>query len=183
MFLDMHILVDKKDVDRTLLALDQVLSGPSMSLFHRVFTEPYLRSRAKARFASNGDAAVGGTWQQLSDSRQDIRQHAGFSADPPNHTTGDLEAWITSGQNTFTVGEQFANFFMPGRGTVGQREKLRTAQQGKPAGFNMPDGAGGTKPSPSPTPKRPVVGMDSADLVHVLSAMPIWIAGEVAKRT
>lgn len=179
---DVEILVDKKDVDRHMRAIEDSLRGNSMMLFHQLATQQILRNRARERFAKEGDA-VSGRWARLLDSTQDIREHAGYGpAHPINKRTGELENYITNGNNQFTYGADFANFFMPGRGSRTARAKLATAQGGRPAGGPMPDGWGGTKPSPSPTVPRPVIGMDAVDLAHVVAAFPIWLGAEVAKR-
>lgn len=183
--MDMEILVNKKEVDQTIAALEEVLLGSSLALFHHVATEQIIRRRAKERFASEGDSASG-KWAALQDSTNDIREHAGFPREHPiNHRTGGLEDYITKGANQFTHGGDFAAFFSPGRGSVINRAKLKTAQQGAPVGHYMPFGWGknlGTKPSPSATPPRPVIGLDALDLAHVMAALPVWIGGEVAKR-
>ena len=181
----MDILVDDHEVQRAIAALDATLQGQHLMLFHQLATEPILRRRARERFATEGDSAVGGPWEALKDSTNDIREHAGFPRNHPiNRRMGDLERYITNARNEFTVGGDWAAFFMPGRwGTKKQKAAFRTAQGGSPAGHYMPKGWGlkGTKPSPSATPARPVVGLDSVDLAHTMSALQIWIASEVGK--
>jgi hypothetical protein len=185
MALHMDILVDDHEVKRAVAALEETLTGQHLLLFHQTATEPIIRRRARTRFANEGDSAVG-SWAPLRESTEDIREHAGFPrAHPINQREGDLERLITRGANEFTAGGDWAAFFNPGRSmTRKQRDSLRTAQGGRPAGHPMPKGwrpNNGTKPSPSATPPRPVVGLDAVDLAHTMSALQIWVAGEVGK--
>src|SRR5690242_15334688 len=132
--MDVEILVDKRQVERYMRAITETLQGNNLMLFHQIATQPILRNRAKDRFAREGDA-VSGPWAALRESTQDIREHKGYGPSHPiNKRTGELEDYITNGRNQFTYGADFANFFMPGRGSRTAREKFRTAQQGKPAG-------------------------------------------------
>lgn len=180
----MDILVDEDEVDAALQALWWAVSGESLRRFHILATSPFLRQRAKERFENEGDSTVG-KWEQLTDSRQEIREHAGFpAAHPINHATGQLERYILTGKDDITFGAGWAAFYLP-RNTGSPRllGKMERAQLGAPAGHPMPVGgrSGGTKPSPSATPARPVVGMDMTDLVHLTGALEIFIAGEVGR--
>jgi len=184
--LHMDILVDDHEVQRAIAALEETLQGQHLLMFHQSATEPLLRRRARERFSSEGDAAVGGHWEPLKESTEDIRRHAGFpSSHPINKRTGDLEGLITRGRNEFTAGGDWAAFFLPGRqGSKKQKAALATAQKGAPVGHYMPKGwrkNNGTKPSPSATPPRPVIGLDEVDMAHTMSALQIWIASEVGK--
>jgi hypothetical protein len=180
----MDILVDKKQVDRAIWALDMALSGQSLVRFHEEFTRKILQERTSSRFDTEGDGAVGGKWAPLSESRQDIRASAGaFPSSPINTETGELRDWIVSNNGRATPNGLGATFSYPGATPrrVSVKAKYTTAQQGKPPGFPMPDGRGGTKPSPSPTPARPVVGLDAIDTMHVLAALELFIVAEVEK--
>lgn len=181
----MYIIADDTKAQITMDLINKAASGRGLMNFQEAVTQPWMRERARSRFDKEGGAEVGGSWAQLRDSTNDIRENAGFPrAHPINRRTGELEDFITKGANQFTHGGLWAAFFMPGNSRKKSlRAKLTTAQSGGP-GQNqawMPDGAGGTKPSPTQTPARPVVGMDAVDAIHLTFALSTYIAGEVAK--
>lgn len=181
--IDMHVEVKKKDVDRALAALAFATSPASYALFHQTLTLRWLVERTTHRFTHQGGPEVDGTWAALSDARRDIRSHAALNPEPPNIATSELMGWILSNKGATVKSGVGATFSYPGamprRPSV--KAKLQTAQKGKPAGFPMPTGSGGTKPSPSPTPPRPILGLDEVDLIHMLGALELWIAGQMAK--
>jgi len=186
MVVDMTIMVDEHEVQAALQALWWAVSGSSLRRFHIVATSPMLRERARERFQNEGDSAVG-SWQELTESRQDIREHAGFPRDHPiNHATGELENFILNSPDDITWGAGWAAFYLP-RNTRSPRlvGKMVTAQQGRPAGHHMPVGWGpgnGVKyPKSVATPARPVVGLDMTDMAHLIGALEIFIAGEVGR--
>jgi hypothetical protein len=180
---DLEFGVDISGPNRLLNALAITLGGSRLMYFHEAVTQEWLRRRASERFASEGDSAVGGSWQQLTDSRNDIREHAGFPREHPiNHATGELEDFITKGANQMTYGALWSSFLMPGRTRKKSLvAKMEAAQRGRPAGSPMPDGWGGSKPSPSATPPRPVIGMDEIDRIHLTTALSFWVIDEVGK--
>jgi phage gpG-like protein len=185
MAVDLDIFVDESEVQAALQALWWAVSGSSLRRFHVVATAPFMRERIRERFESEGDPTVG-AWRELTESRQDIREHAGFSRDHPiNNASGELERLLTTGEPDITFGAGWAAFWLP-RNTRSPRliGRLTTAQLGRPAGAHMPYGWGpglGTKPSPSPTPPRPVLGMDMTDMAHLMAALEIFIAAEVGR--
>jgi len=183
MSVNMDIIVEDDEVNKALQALWWAISGASLRRFHVVATSPFLRQRAKERFRSEGDAASG-AWAALTDSRNDIREHAGFpAAHPINRASGELENYILSGKDDITWGPGWAAFFLPrNTGSARLLGRMTTAQEGRTGG-HMPMGWGmeGTKPSPSATPKRPVVAMDMTDTAHLMAALEIFIAAEVGR--
>ena len=179
----LHVDILSNEVDRNLRALEVALAPQSLMVFHEMFTRNIIRERMQDRFDRNGDE-MSGPWAQLSDARQDIRSHAGlFPTRPINVGTGELRDWLEGNRGSNRPSALGAMYSFPGaiprRQSV--RSKYETAQKGKAAGFPMPDGHGGTKPSPSPTPPRPIVGLDALDLIHVLGALQLYIVAEVAK--
>lgn len=180
----LHMDILSNEVQRNLMALEHALSPQSLMVFHQTFTSQIIRERMQHRFDTEGDAAVGGKWAMLSEARQDIRSHAGhFPSHPINVATGELRDWMEGNRGSSRPSALGALYSypstLPRRASV--RAKYEAAQKGKPAGFPMPNGIGGTKPSPSPTPARPVVGLDALDLVHVLGALQLFVVAEVAK--
>lgn len=183
----MHIEVEEEQAVLAILRVQLATSARSFSLFHETFTRQIIHDRAVHRFEGQGDEAVGGDWQQLSGSRQDIREHNGLVPGdyPINHETSELETWITSNKGKVSINSFGATFSFPGGAPrkPSLKSKYQTAQAGKPAGFPMPDGRGGTKPSPTAAPPRPVVGLDELDMIHTFAALQLWVAGVLAKGT
>lgn len=179
------VQIDYSEPERMLATLDRVLEGQRLMMFHETITQEWLRHRARDRFTKEGGPEVGGQWAELTESRGDIREHAGFPREHPiNHAEGELEDFITGGANEFTFGAEWATFFMPGRTrSKSLTGKMERAQRGAPAGHPMPVGGrgAGTKASPSPTPPRPVVGMDAVDMVHLTTSLMLWVEEEVIK--
>lgn len=177
----MTVFVDDKDTNRALQALWWTLSGNSLAKFHKSFTERWLQERASARFMSEGDDASG-RWAPLTDSRMDIRENQGYLAWPINEASGDLYDYITKTPGDVTFGANWSAFFFPGNPrNPGERAKLETAQKGRPAGNPMPDGQGGTKPSPSATPARPVAALGAVDMIHTMTALELFIVSGVGE--
>lgn len=173
---DLAIQVDSREAVGVLQALDAALTGQSLMAFHREVTQPYLRHRAKERFASEGDDAVGGPWDELRPATWDIRESMGFDAEHPiNERTGDLYNWITAGQNDIYVSARDAAvFLMPGRvgSTPTRMAKLRTAQQGRPNQVEK---------DPITVP-RPVAAVDVTDLEVELLGLADWLFKSVRRR-
>lgn len=181
----LHMDILSNEVERNMAALEVALSPTSLMKFHELFTSQIIRERMQTRFDTHGDE-MSGPWAMLTESRQDIRSHAGHYPDRPiNVATGELRSWLEGNRGSNRPSAFGAMYSFPGalprRQSV--RAKLEAAQKGKPAGFPMPNGMGGTKPSPSPTPARPIVGLDALDLIHVLGALQLFVVAEVAKYT
>jgi hypothetical protein len=125
---------------------------------------PYLQNRARARFEMEGDD-VSGPWAPLTDATVAIRESAGFPGDHPiNVRTGEMERFITGSRPTFAANPD-AMMIFPGQDPVGKTYyKVQVAQKGT----DVP-----------PTPARPVIGIDEADLAYVLAT----IADEISLAT
>lgn len=147
-------------VERMLEVLDTALNPFAIAEFLGVVVGPYLKERARARFASEGDDVVG-KWAPLKDSTITIRESQGYGPGPINSRTGELEEFITGPGNSVQVHPWGATLTFPGTSPIGEmEEKLRTAQQGKDYPSTVP---------------RPVLGVNEADLVFVLTALATHI--------
>lgn len=178
--LDVVITVQDGEVNALMRAADAATTPASFAKFHYAFTSPYMRSKARDRFRSQGDEASG-RWAPLRDATEEIRENAGFpGASPINKRTGGLEAYIIGRPGEVTVTPVDSALFFPARPTSrAEVEKLKTAQQGKPGGTPLFGGAQGMG---APTPPRPVAAMDATDLIHTMSALQIHVAAEIAAR-
>lgn len=150
--------VDDKHLAATMVALNHRLSESGLEEFLEDIADPYLKDRASARFAAEGDDAVG-RWLPLDATTVQIRLALGYGgAHPINQRTRDLMTYIlTSGPETGRVAEGMELTFPAKGGDALIQEKIRTAQSGKAI--------------PS-TPPRPVVALsekDGRDLTMLLS--------------
>jgi hypothetical protein len=159
------IHVQDADVERMLSAVNTVLSPLHMMGFLKAKVAPFIRQRASARFASEGDDATG-KWAALLATTQDIRSHLNLPISPShpiNRRTGELEEYITkSDSDVFPLGMSGAQLTYPGSSPTGRAlsEKLSTAQQGR------------TRPL---TTSRPVLGLSMTDLSYVIGALGVEI--------
>jgi len=117
--------------------------------------DPYLRQRARGRFADEGDD-VTGAWQPLKPATQEIREQLGYGgAHPINIRTHELEAYIVDSPNNLSAHPWGATLTLPGNPAQGElRDKMERAQQGDDR-----------------TAARPVLGMNERDLAFVLLAL------------
>lgn len=162
------VLVDDKQALAMLSRLEQALTGPSLHAFLMAGVEPYLRSRAKQRFDSEGDKAVGGKWAPLKPYTQRVRVDAGYGPmHPINKRTGALESYITQGSNEFRTSAISAALLMPGKGgTKDQKKAFETAQIGRRWPLTAP---------------RPVLALDQQDMIEVMVALGGFITSEVRR--
>lgn len=156
------VVVDSRDVEAMLARAASAVSGPSLALFMRASADPYLRRRAQERFASEGDAAVGGGWRPLRESTAQIRTELGYRPRHPiNRRTGELEEFITGGVGSVVSEPQGAMLTRPARQPAGEvRDKLETAQRGRDDPHTLP---------------RPVLGLDTIDLQAVMVSLEAHI--------
>lgn len=150
--------IDDKDLVNQILALRHRLSDAGLEEFLEDVAHPYLQDRAAARFAAEGDDAVG-QWLPLDATTVQIRLALGYGgAHPINVRTRDMLTYmLTSAAETSRVAEGMELTFPHSGGDPMIQEKIRTAQMGKAI--------------PS-TPPRPVVALsekDGADLTMLLS--------------
>lgn len=125
----------------------------------------YLAKRAEARFAQEGDSAVG-KWEPLKEATVNIRLSQNFGGEHPiNRRTGELEDWVVgSGWHAYPT-NLGASLRFPKANPVGLvREKVETAQRGR------------DYPS---TVARPVLAIDETDVLQVTALFGVYIAEAV----
>ena len=152
-----------------------VLSGPNLEMFLKNQVHPYFENQIVQRFAYQGDRQVG-HWPDLSPATVAIREHDGFGGDwPINIRTEEMFHTVTE-EADFFASASSAEMSLPGSagasGTVAQ--KIKTAQQGKPAPNPM-------SPNFGPTPPRPVLAADETDLVALMALLSRWVIWEVLR--
>lgn len=160
-FLDIQIVGQVQDVQAMLHRLDTSLNPTAIAAFLGAEVDPYIRERARQRFANEGDDVVG-QWAPLADATNAFRTAQGFpAAHPINKRTGELEAYIVSAPNQITI-STFGTTLVSPRPTSNKwlQEKLRTAQMGK------------DRPR---TPARPVLGLNEKDLLAVTTKLAFYI--------
>jgi hypothetical protein len=147
-------------VEKMLLALDTAINPVAIAGFLGAVVDPYLRKRAGARFASEGDETVG-AWAPLAEATQDIRDSQGYgAAHPINKREGELERFITQQDGGVQIHPFGATLTLPGAKPQGKlADKFEGAQQG------------GVGPSGRPYPARSVLALGEQDLVFVLTAL------------
>ncbi len=150
-----------------MLRLSVGLSSPALGAWLTGVADPFLRGRARDRFANEGDDAVG-KWVPLAPATQQIRMSQGFgSAHPINKRTGALEDYILSTPSKVTPFPGFASMRFPGIGTSGElNKKLTTAQFGKPAESGR-----------RAVPRRPVLGLSPTDYAFMLGGLKMYVGG------
>lgn len=148
-------------------AVHHNLSPVGLAVFLKTVVDPYLRRRAKQRFASEGDDATG-RWLPLTPATVQIRQSMGFPGPHPiNHRTGQLERFITDRPGRIGQAAAFSTLTLPGDSPTGELlEKFETAQVGKREG-----GRGNV------TPPRPVLRMNEADMLTVVTELAFYAVG------
>lgn len=153
--------------DRMLSGLELKLSSVGLSQFLATRIGPYLQQRAARRFRNEGDDASG-AWLPLAETTWHWRISSGFVPDHPiNERTGRLKEYILhAGMGVAPTGEASALLTFPKNGpsSPGLFQKLRTAQQGR----------GNPK-----TPARPVLAINSTDMVFMHGALEDFIRGAV----
>lgn len=155
------------DVSEALNKLYLLLAPAGMMFFLHSTMGPYLRGRARDRFAKEGDDAVG-KWQPLAPSTVTIREESGFGGPHPiNRRTGELENWVVDGGwNSYPTGFG-ASLQYPKRRPSGElAKKVTVAQKGQKL-----------KPV---TPARPVLGVGETDIIFFQAALAFAV-GEAIK--
>ena len=165
--IDIRVYGDSSGVQRMLSILDTALNPIAIAGFLGAVVDPYLRKRARARFDSEGDSAVGGGWKPLAEATQTIRESLGYgAAHPINRREDDLLRYVTQEDGSTLIHPFGASLTLPGTAPVGKTgDKFKGAQQG------------GVTELGRPYPARPVLGMDESDLIFVLTAL----AGHIKK--
>lgn len=162
--ISVSIVGDSREVDRLISRLDFLLGPVGMTYFLAGQVTPYLKARARNRFASEGDE-MSGPWAALSPVTASIRSTLGFPPDHPiNHRTGALERWVVDSAPTVLMTPVVSVLTYPGTPPTGKlREKVITAQTGRTASKTS-----GTVP-------RPVLGMDATDYVAILAMLALSV--------
>jgi len=162
--IDVQVTVDDKHAQSLLTAIELTLMGHNLFLYLRDYMQPYMRTRAAARFRGEGDDASG-PWAALTAATEEIRTHGGFPpAHPINKRTGELEAFMLRGVIDHSWSVDSATMQYPGRPpTSSLREKLKTAQEGR------------VKPRTVP---RPVARMNMTDMAYFTHNFVFWFGRE-----
>lgn len=153
--------VNNESVEDRLRRMDTGFSAAAWSVFLYGVVGPYLRERAEARFAAEGDD-VSGKWLPHHPTTRHFRQSQGYPEGPINHRTGEMERWITQGQGAAIPVGPAALLTFPDPALPMDAdlvEKVRTAQGGK------------AQPK---TPARPVLGINGQDAIHIVAAMSFY---------
>lgn len=156
----LETIVDVSRPTLRLKAYQDRVSGAGLAAFMQGFAAPLLQDRAHDRFEEEGDDASG-KWKPLQESTIARRESKGYVPIRINERTGAMRAWVESANGRIVATKYAAVLEWPGtpsNRTIGK--KLKVAQQGLPDPY---------------TPPRPVVAVDSADLLTILVAMETWI--------
>lgn len=167
MLATIQIVGTDRGVQAMMTRMEIALSPIRVAGFLQATVDPYIRTRAKNRFSSEGDD-VSGKWFPLQEVTQRIRGDQGFGATGPiNHRTGELEDYITGtpgGAVPNALGATLTSPGTPASGTL--LTKVQTAQAGKayPA-----------------TVARPVMGVNEADMAAVVTDLAKYIVTGVLR--
>lgn len=156
----LETIVDVRRPTLKLRAIQDRVEGAGLAAFMQGFAAPILQDRASARFDGDGDEASG-QWAPLRDSTIARRESKGQVPIKINERTGQMRAWVESANGRIVATVASAALEWPGtpsNRTIGR--KLKVAQQGLSDPY---------------TPARPVVAIDSGDLLTILTAMEAWI--------
>lgn len=166
----MDIEVDAAEVTMLMWSVRRATSAVSMMSFLENVMVKRIREQAVARFASEGDQAVGGPWEQLRPATVTYRQYAGFPGfHPINRRTGEMERYITGSEGRAVGAAGWAELTYPGSPPGNQvlGRKVYTAQAG------WKGESGQTNP-------RPVLAWATSDLAFGVTALEGWILAQVA---
>lgn len=142
-------VVDAKGPMKMISTLEERLSTPRLMWFLGRVVGPFMGNIIEKRFASHGDATVGGTWAPLTSYTERLKRAMGAPSNSPNVRTGEMLAHLVNDHaiEAFPLG---ALIRIPGSSTPAMEKKIRTAQEGEEAGSN----AFGRS-----TPARPVLAL------------------------
>lgn len=159
--IDVKVFVQDNEVQRVLNMVEDRVNPAALMVFLDTTIDPYLRGRARQRFASEGDAASG-KWAPLAEATQNIRDSQGYGATGPiNHRTGALENYILNTDGTVQNIGIGAQLTLPGpTNDPLLASKFKTAQQGK------------KKPQ---TPARPVLALDLTDFTVINGSLLTYV--------
>jgi hypothetical protein len=163
--------VDDHQVTRALDNLATLLSPQGMEFFLGAKMGPYLRQRAKERFDTEGDDAVG-MWAPLRPATVAIRAEGPWAISgehPINRRTGELENWVVDG-GWFAYPDSLGATMQYPKTTPGGelKKKVKTAQLGD---------------KESNTVARPVLGVGEADMAFFMTALLVEIDAAAHSRS
>jgi len=159
--IDIQVAATEAKIAKLMFALEPL----ALVGWMEAVVEPYIKTRAAARFKSEGDDASG-KWAPLAQATIAIRTggQIDYGSGPINHRTGALEDYITNSPGGYFVAEGEALMIYPGNAPSGSNEtgslekKMIAAQQGL-----------GTAPA------RPVIALSGADLAAVTTELEAYI--------
>ena len=165
--LSFDYVIDERDVESKLWALDTALNPIAIAGFLGAQVDPYIRTRARQRFRDEGDD-VTGKWAPLQEATWNWRMNNGYPPEHPiNRRTGELEEYVTQSRSDLNYHTVGAVLKMPGDPPSGElKDKVTTAQSGR------------ADPNTQP---RPVIGMNERDLTAVMTMLFLYVA-EASKR-
>nr|DAK84359.1 MAG TPA: virion morphogenesis protein [Caudoviricetes sp.] len=156
----LETILDVRRPTLRIKAFQDKVDGASLAGFLQGFAAPLLQDRAHTRFEEEGDDASG-KWKPLAESTIARRESKGYVPIKINDRTGLMRQWVESAPGRISAVKYAAVLDWPGtpdNRTIGK--KLKVAQQGLSDPY---------------TPARPVVAVDSDDLLTILVAMENWI--------
>lgn len=162
-----HIFGDTKHTQAALRGLDLATEPIVTQVWLANVMYPRLLHKIRARFASEGDDAVGGQWAPLADATQEIRRSKGYSpAHPINVRSGALYNFVTN-DSSLSMTPISASLAIPGS-HGGSNELIRKLTVSM-MGYDDPA-----------TPARPVLGLDVSDAVWGTASLAVWLMGLAA---
>lgn len=161
--IDVQLIGDSEGVEEMLSRLDFLFGPVGMTYFLAGQVTPYLKGRARSRFANEGDE-VSGPWAPLSPVTAQIRSGLGYPPEHPiNRRTGQLERWVTESAPGIIYTPIVAQLTYPGNPPTGTtKEKVTLAQTGQ-------------APKGRSTSPRPVLGLDMTDYVAILGMLTLSV--------
>lgn len=151
------IEVTDDGVTPALTSLDQALSNDNIGFWLDVTADPYLKRRIEARFASEGDSAVG-KWADLSDYTVARRESLGYPGEHPILVnSGELEKYLVNTAGNINETPDGVTLSVPGEAGAGKLEvKVAVHQKGS---------------RKNRTPARPMLAVDEIDAEMLLSSL------------
>lgn len=166
----MKSVIKKQDtaVKKMMLGLEHSLSGGALAAWMTGTMDPWVRTRAKSRFANEGDDASG-KWAPLAPATQDIRENLGYGrAHPINRRTSALEQFITG---------------TPGQIVFGPNMAVLTYLENVPSKDYLPRKVEiaqlGEEREIGDTPARPVLDLGMVDLEFAMKSLANGIFGSM----
>lgn len=161
------------------MRLDLATGMVGQRSWSETMVDPWLQKRAEYRFGNEGDAASG-KWKPLTAFTNEWRDLQGYPVEHPiNVRSGALENWLTGvADGTFLGSSSMSGtYYWPGVHLPYDdfiTAKLEVAQVGSPPGRNklFPN---------TTTPPRPVVAIDSTDVLALLTSFHDFIEAFVGE--